>query len=318
MMSGVDRYYQIVRCFRDEDLRADRQPEFTQLDIETSFMDETEITGLMEDMIRSLFKRVLDVELPSPFPRIAYAEAMNRFGSDRPDLGNPLELIDISDLMQSVEFKIFSAPANMEGGRVAILPVPGGCKLSRKEIDDYTAYVGQFGAKGLAYIKVNDIEAGLNGLQSPILKFLAAEVVSKIIERSRVKSGDLIFFGADKNKIVNDALGALRNRLGEDLNLLQDNWAPVWVIDFPMFEYSDDEKCRKPLHHPFTAPNTDNIDAIKASPDNFLSRAYDLVLNGIELGGGSIRIHNAEMQSAVLELVGINQQDARGKIRFPA
>ena len=316
MMSGMDRYYQIVRCFRDEDLRADRQPEFTQLDIETSFMNEDEITGLMEEMMRSLFKDVLNVELPSPFPRISYAEAMDRFGSDRPDLRNPLELIEVSDLMKAVDFKVFSGPANMDNGRVAALKVPGGSKLSRKEIDDYTAYVAQFGAKGLAYIKVNDAAAGIDGLQSPILKFLPDEVVSQIMDRTGAETGDLVFFGADKSKVVNDALGALRNRLGHDLELLSNEWAMVWVVDFPMFEYNEDEKRWESLHHPFTAPNSNDIDAIKKDPGNTLSRAYDLVLNGIELGGGSIRIHDAEMQSAVLELLGIGEEEAREKFGF--
>ena len=316
MMSGMDRYYQIVRCFRDEDLRADRQPEFTQLDIETSFMDENEITGMMEEMIHSLFKKVMNVDLPLPFPRMTYKEAMERFGSDRPDLRNPLELIDVSDLMKSVEFKVFSGPANMDDGRVATLHVPCGNSLSRKQIDDYTNYVAQFGARGLAYIKVNEIAAGIEGLQSPILKFLPKDVVTNIIERTKAVDGDLIFFGADKTKIVNDALGALRNKLGQELNLLQKEWAPMWVIDFPMFDYNEDEKCWDSLHHPFTAPNTEDIDAIKKDPGKTLSRAYDLVLNGTELGGGSIRIHNAEMQSTVLELLGIGEEEAQEKFGF--
>ena len=316
MMSGMDRYYQIVRCFRDEDLRADRQPEFTQLDIETSFMDENEITGMMEEMIHSLFKKIMNVDLPLPFPRMTYKEAMERFGSDRPDLRNPLELIDVSDLMKSVEFKVFSGPANMDDGRVATLHVPCGNSLSRKQIDDYTNYVAQFGARGLAYIKVNEIAAGIEGLQSPILKFLPKDVVTNIIERTKAVDGDLIFFGADKTKIVNDALGALRNKLGQELNLLQKEWAPMWVIDFPMFDYNEDEKCWDSLHHPFTAPNTEDIDAIKKDPGKTLSRAYDLVLNGTELGGGSIRIHNAEMQSTVLELLGIGEEEAQEKFGF--
>jgi len=316
MMSGMDRYYQIVRCFRDEDLRADRQPEFTQLDIETSFMDENDITGMMEEMIQSLFKKIMNVDLPSPFPRMTYAEAMERFGSDRPDLRNPLELIDVSDLMKSVEFKVFSGPANMEDGRVATLHVPGGSTLSRKQIDDYTNYIAQFGARGLAYIKVNDVAAGIEGLQSPILKFLPDDVVASIIDRTKAADGDLIFFGADKTKVVNDALGALRNKLGHDLNLLKGEWAPMWVVDFPMFEYNEDEKRWDSLHHPFTAPNITDIDAIKQNPGKTLSRAYDLVLNGTELGGGSIRIHNAEMQSAVLELLGIGEEEAQEKFGF--
>jgi aspartyl-tRNA synthetase len=316
MMSGMDRYYQIVRCFRDEDLRADRQPEFTQLDIETSFMNEEEITGMMEEMLITLFKNVLNIDLPSPFPRMTYAEAMERFGSDRPDLRNPLELIDVSDLMKEVEFKVFSGPANMEDGRVATLHVPGGSSLSRKQIDDYTNYVAQYGARGLAYIKVNDVAAGTEGLQSPILKFLPDDVAAKIIERTQAKDGDLIFFGADKTKTVNDALGALRNKVAEDLELLKGDWAPMWVIDFPMFEYNEDEKRWDSLHHPFTAPNTIDIESIKANPGKTLSRAYDLVLNGTELGGGSIRIHDAEMQSAVLELLGIGEEEAQEKFGF--
>jgi len=316
MMSGLDRYYQIVRCFRDEDLRADRQPEFTQLDIEVSFMDEAGITGLMEEMIRVLFKQTLDVDLPSPFPRMTYADAMHDYGSDRPDLRNPLKLVDVSDLMQEVEFKVFSAPAKMDNGRVAALAVPGGSKLSRKEIDDYTTYVGQFGAKGLAYIKVNDANIGREGLQSPILKFLPDEVITAIMQRTGADAGDLIFFGADKTSIVNDALGALRNRVAHDLELLQGEWQPLWVIDFPMFEYNEDEKRWESLHHPFTAPNTTDIEQIKQDPGKTLSRAYDLVLNGIELGGGSIRIHDTEMQSAVLELLGIDEEEARQKFGF--
>ncbi len=316
MMSGLDRYYQIVRCFRDEDLRADRQPEFTQLDIEVSFMDEDGITGLMEEMVRTLFKQTLDVDLPSPFPRMTYADAMYHYGSDRPDLRNPLKLVDVSDLMLEVEFKVFSAPAKMDNGRVAALSVPGGSKLSRKEIDDYTAYVSQFGAKGLAYIKVNDASAGREGLQSPILKFLPDEVISEIMQRTGAAAGDLIFFGADKTSVVNDALGALRNRVAHDLELLQGEWQPLWVIDFPMFEYNEDEQRWESLHHPFTAPNTTNIDEIKTDPGQTLSRAYDLVLNGIELGGGSIRIHDADMQAAVLELLGIDEEQARQKFGF--
>ena len=316
MIAGMDRYYQIVRCFRDEDLRADRQPEFTQLDIETSFLNEDDITSLMEEMIDLLFKKVLDIKLPSPFPRMSYQEAMNRYGSDRPDIRNPLELINVGDLMKTVDFKVFSGPANMEDGRVAALNVPGGSSLTRKEIDDYTTYVSQFGAKGLAYIKVNDIALGREGLQSPILKFLPDDVVKNIIERTKTMSGDLIFFGADKTKIVNDALGSLRSKLGHDLNLLKDKWAPVWIIDFPMFEYNNEEKRWESLHHPFTSPNTDDIESIKKDPGGAISRAYDLVMNGIELGGGSIRIHDAEMQKAVLGLLGIEKEEAQEKFGF--
>lgn len=316
MIAGMDRYYQIVRCFRDEDLRADRQPEFTQLDIETSFLNEDDITSLTEEMIDLLFKKVLDIKLPSPFPRMSYQEAMNRYGSDRPDIRNPLELINVADLMKTVDFKVFSGPANMEDGRVAALNVPGGSSLTRKEIDDYTTYVSQFGAKGLAYIKVNDIALGREGLQSPILKFLPDDVVKNIIERTKTMSGDLIFFGADKTKIVNDALGSLRSKLGHDLNLLKDKWAPVWIIDFPMFEYNNEEKRWESLHHPFTSPNTDDIESIKKDPGGAISRAYDLVMNGIELGGGSIRIHDAEMQKAVLGLLGIGKEEAQEKFGF--
>ena len=316
MIAGTDRYYQIARCFRDEDLRADRQPEFTQLDIETSFLNEDDITSLMEEMIDLLFKKVLDIKLPSPFPRMSYQEAMNRYGSDRPDIRNPLELINVGDLMKTVDFKVFSGPANMEDGRVAALNVPGGSSLTRKEIDDYTTYVSQFGAKGLAYIKVNDVALGREGLQSPILKFLPDDVVKNIIERTKTMSGDLIFFGADKTKIVNDALGSLRSKLGHDLNLLKDKWAPVWIIDFPMFEYNNEEKRWESLHHPFTSPNTDDIESIKKDPGGAISRAYDLVMNGIELGGGSIRIHDAEMQKAVLDLLGIGKEEAQEKFGF--
>ena len=316
MIAGMDRYYQIVSCFRDEVLRADRQPEFTQLDIETSFLNEDDITNIMEEMIGSLFKNILDIKLPSPFPRLSYQEAMSRFGSDRPDIRNPLELVDVGDLMKKVDFKVFSEPANMAGGRVAALNIPNGSSLTRKEIDDYTSYVGQFGAKGLAYIKVNDNMSGREGVQSPILKFLPDDVIKSIIERTKTKNGDLIFFGADRTKIVNDALGSLRNKLGQDLNLLEGKWAPVWITDFPMFEYNEDEKRWESLHHPFTSPNTDDIEAVKNDPGATISRAYDLVVNGIELGGGSIRIHDAEMQKAVLDLLGIGEKEAQEKFGF--
>lgn len=316
MMSGMDRYYQIVRCFRDEDLRADRQPEFTQLDIETSFMDEQQITDIMEQMIRELFKEHLDVQLAAEFPRISYAEAMDRFGTDRPDLRNPLELIDMGDLMKEVSFKVFSGPANKADSRVAALCLPDGGKLTRKEIDDYTAYVSNYGAKGLAYIKVNDISQGIAGLQSPILKFLPEDVVDEIIKRCNANNGDVIFFGADKAKIVNDSLGALRVKLGQDLKLYNCDWAPVWIVDFPMFEYNQEDSRWDSLHHPFTAPQVSDTAALKADPGNCLSRAYDLVLNGTELGGGSVRIHRAEMQKAVLHLLGISEQEAEQKFGF--
>jgi len=316
MIAGMDRYYQIVRCFRDEDLRADRQPEFTQLDIETSFLNEDDITNMMEEMISILFKNILDIKLPSPFPRLSYKESMDRYGSDRPDIRNPLKLVDVGDLMKEVDFKVFSEPANTKDSRVAALNLPGGSSLTRKEIDDYTAYVGQFGAKGLAYIKVNDIASGRDGLQSPILKFLPDDVIKNIIERTKTKNDDLVFFGADKTKIVNNALGSLRNKLGHDLNLLKEKWAPVWIVDFPMFEYNEDEKRWESLHHPFTSPNSDNIEAIKKDPGGTISRAYDMVINGIELGGGSIRIHNVEMQKAVLDLLGIKEKEAQEKFGF--
>ena len=316
MMSGLDRYYQIVRCFRDEDLRADRQPEFTQLDIETSFMDEAGITALMEEMVRELFAQVLNIQLPEPFPRMTYADALQRFGTDRPDLRNPLELVEVGDIMTGVEFKVFSGPAAMPDGRVAALRLPAGGKLTRKEIDDYTAYVSQFGAKGLAYIKVNDAARGRDGLQSPILKFLPDEVIEDIMQRTGGADGDLIFFGADKATIVNDSLGALRNRLAADLDLYSGAWAPLWVVDFPLFEYNDAEKRWDPLHHPFTSPRGDDPAVIQKDPGGALSRAYDLVLNGLELGGGSIRIHDPTMQLAMLELLGIDHDHAREKFGF--
>ncbi len=316
MMSGLDRYYQIVRCFRDEDLRADRQPEFTQLDIEMSFVDEAAVTGEMEGLVRHVFKSVLDVELPDPFPRMPYAEAMQRFGSDKPDLRIDLELVEVADLMSDVEFKVFAGPAADADGRVAALCVPGGSELSRKEIDDYTAYVGRYGAKGLAYIKVNDVGAGRDGLQSPILKFLPDAAVEGILERTGAKTGDLIFFGADKARVVNDALGALRVKVGEDRGLVADGWAPLWVVDFPMFEKDDRTGRYVALHHPFTAPAVDDADALRNDADNALSRAYDIVLNGSEIGGGSIRIHDQSMQSAVFDLLDISREEAQEKFGF--
>ncbi len=316
MMSGMERYYQIVKCFRDEDLRADRQPEFTQLDIEASFVNEDDIMDMVEHMMRETFREVLDVELPSPLPRMPYAEAMARFGSDRPDLRNPLELTELSDLMGEVEFKVFAAPARDPRGRVAALRVPGGAALTRKQIDDYTDFVAIYGAKGLAYIKVNDTAQGREGLQSPILKFLPDHVVHELMRRTEAVDGDLIFFGADKARVVNDALGALRNRVAGDLGLVEDTWRALWVVDFPMFEFDEESGRYEALHHPFTAPQTDDAEALKANPGEMLSRAYDMVLNGIELGGGSIRIHRPEMQSAVFELLGIGQEEAREKFGF--
>ena len=316
MMSGLDRYYQIVRCFRDEDLRADRQPEFTQLDVEMSFVDEEDVMGTMEAMIRHLFTETMDVELPAAFPRMTYADAMHRYGSDKPDLRIDLELIEVADLMSSVEFKVFAGPAADPEGRVAALCVPGGAEMSRKIIDNYTAYVGRYGARGLAYIKVNDIDAGRDGLQSPILKFLPDEAVTGIIERTGAKTGDLIFFGADKARVVNDALGALRVKVGEDRGLVADGWAPLWVVDFPMFEKDAANKRWTALHHPFTAPSENSAEALLADPGNALSRAYDMVLNGSEIGGGSIRIHDQEIQAAVFAVLGISEEEAEEKFGF--
>ncbi|MCU7795706.1 MAG: aspartate--tRNA ligase [Candidatus Thiodiazotropha sp. (ex Semelilucina semeliformis)] len=316
MMAGMDRYYQIVRCFRDEDLRADRQPEFTQLDIETAFLNEDEIMQLNEEMIRQLFKAILDVDLPDPFPRMTYAEAMDRYGSDRPDLRIPLELVDLQDLMASVEFKVFSGPAKDPKGRVAALRVPGGNTLSRKQIDEYTKYVGIYGAKGLAYIKVNEKAKGVEGLQSPILKFLPDEVVSAILDRTEADDGDLIFFGADKASVVNESLGALRVRLGQDLDLMDGEWKPVWVVDFPMFEWDDQHNRWTPLHHPFTSPKLDQVDLLDSDPGACDSRAYDMVMNGVELGGGSIRIHQQEVQQKIFKLLEIGEEEAEEKFGF--
>ena len=316
MMSGMDRYYQIVRCFRDEDLRADRQPEFTQVDVEMSFIDEEEIMGVMEEMIRTLFSNVLNVELPNPFPRMSYAESMRRFGNDRPDLRCPLELIDVGDLMQDVEFKVFSGPANDSNGRVAALRLPQGNSLSRKDIDGYTKFVSIYGARGLAYIKVNDASNGRDGLQSPILKFLPDETIDGIMQRTGAEDGDLIFFGADKEKVVNEALGALRDKLGADRDLLQREWRPLWVVDFPMFEYDEGGQRWNALHHPFTAPKVEQQESLQSDPGSCLSRAYDMVLNGSEIGGGSIRIHKEEIQQQVLGLLGIDEQQAEDKFGF--
>ena len=316
MMSGLDRYYQIVRCFRDEDLRADRQPEFTQLDVEMSFVDESDVTGTMEELLRFVFKQTLDVDLPDPFPRMTYAEAMQRFGSDKPDLRIDLELVEVADLMESVDFKVFAGPAADPEGRVAALCVPGGAEMSRKIIDDYTKYVSRYGARGLAYIKVNDVDAGRDGLQSPILKFLPDDAVSGILERTNAKTGDLIFFGADKARVVNDALGALRIRVGEDRGLVEEGWKPLWVIDFPMFEKDAQSKRWTSLHHPFTSPSSDDPEALRANPGEALSRAYDVTLNGSEIGGGSIRIHDQAMQAAVFELLDISDEEAEEKFGF--
>ena len=316
MMSGFDRYYQVARCFRDEDLRADRQPEFTQLDIETSFLDEQQITDIMEGMIRHTFKKVLDVDLPNPFPRMSYDDAMRRFGSDKPDLRIPLELVDVADLVKTCDFKVFAGPANDPAGRVTALRLPKGGEMPRSEIDDCTAYVARYGAKGLAYIKVNDTSKGKEGLQSPIVKFLSDEAIAGILKRTDAKSGDLIFFGADKARVVADALGALRLKLGHDRGLVQGKWAPLWVVEFPAFEWDEKDKRWIFLHHPFTAPRVSDPAALAADPGGIRSRAYDMVLNGTELGGGSIRIHDQDMQSAVFRMLGISDEDARQKFGF--
>jgi aspartyl-tRNA synthetase len=316
MMSGFDRYYQVVRCFRDEDLRADRQPEFTQLDLEMSFLSEDQIMDLMENMIRGVFKDALNVDLPNPFPRMPYDEAMRRFGSDRPDMRTDLELIDVADLMAGVEFKVFAGPANDPNGRVAALRLPEGGKLSRKDIDEYTKFVGVYGAKGLAYIKVNAIADGVDGLQSPILKFLPDDVAMSIMQRTGAQDGDIVFFGADKTSVVNEALGALRVKLAEDLGLMNADWKPIWVVDFPMFEWDEGSNRWHALHHPFTAPKTDQIDLLESDPGKCLSRAYDMVLNGTEVGGGSIRIHQESVQQKVFSLLGIDEAEQKEKFGF--
>ncbi len=314
MMSGMDRYYQIVKCFRDEDLRADRQPEFTQIDIETSFMSSDQVMAVTESMICDLFKSLLNVDL-GEFPRMTYLDAMTRFGSDKPDLRNPLEIIDVADILKDVEFKVFSVPANDENGRVAVLCVPGGAtEFSRKNIDQYGKFVGIYGAKGLAWLKVNNIEKGLEGLQSPILKFLPEDVVTILLKRVNAKSGDIIFFGADNYNVVTEALGALRLKLGEDLNLLEGEWKPLWVVDFPMFEEIDGHM--HALHHPFTAPINLTAEQLEANPVGALSNAYDMVLNGCELGGGSVRIHDQTMQAAVFRILGISDEEAQEKFGF--
>ena len=317
MMSGMDRYYQVARCFRDEDLRADRQPEFTQLDIEVSFMNEGELMSLMEEMIRRLFKEVLDTDLPNPFPRLSYAEAMHRYGSDKPDLRVPLELIDVGDLMAGVDFKVFAGPAQDPKGRVVALCLPEGGGLSRKEIDDYTKFVGIYGAKGLAYVKVNEWAAkGREGLQSPILKFLPDATVDGIMARTGAKDGDLIFFGADNATVVNESMGALRVRLGHDRGLMEGQWRPLWVVDFPMFEHDAANQRWAALHHPFTAPKEEHLDLLQTDPGACLSRAYDMVLNGTELGGGSIRIHRDAVQSKVFQLLNIDEKQAEDRFGF--
>lgn len=316
MMSGMDRYYQVVRCFRDEDLRADRQPEFTQLDIEASFMDSEELMNLMEEMIRGVVKDVLGDELPNPFPRMSYAEAMSRYGSDKPDLRCDLELVDVGDLLKEVDFKVFSGPANDENGRVAALCVPGGGSMTRKLIDGYTKYVSNYGARGLAYIKVNEMEKGRDGLQSPIVKFISDDALTEILSRTNAKDGDLIFFGADKAKVVNDSLGALRLKVAEDNNLMRGGWAPLWVVDFPMFEWDDKTNRWNSLHHPFTSPKPEHMDLLDSDPGKCESIAYDMVLNGTELGGGSTRIHDPEVQAEIFKHLGISEEEAEAKFGF--
>lgn len=309
MAAGFDRYYQVVRCFRDEDLRADRQPEFTQLDIEMSFINEQDIQDLMEEMLRTLFKEVINVDLPNPFPRITYQDAVNKYGIDRPDMRIPLEMVDIADLVKDIDFKVFHGPANDPEGRVVAMRLPKGGDLSRKAIDDYTAFIANYGAKGLAYIKVNDLQQGMDGLQSPILKFFPAPVVEQILKRVHAQNGDLVFFGADKTKVVNDSLGALRSRLGHDLNLYTCTWAPIWVVDFPMFE-KNDAGGWQPLHHPFTSPQIMDVHQLLQNPGASLARAYDVVLNGYEIGGGSIRIARPELQQAVFDILGMERAAA--------
>jgi aspartyl-tRNA synthetase len=317
MIAGFDRYYQIVRCFRDEDLRADRQPDFTQLDIETSFLSQDEIMSLMEALIRHIFKAVVDVDLPQPFPRLTYAEAMRRYGSDKPDLRVPLELVDVADLVADCDFKVFSGPARDPKGRVAALRVPSGAtKLSRKEIDDYTAYVARYGARGLAYIKVNDRARGRDGLQSPIVKFLSDAAIEGILSRTGAQSDDLVFFGADSARVVADALGALRLKVGADAGLVAPGWQPLWVVDFPMFEFDADDKRWVAMHHPFTSPKNLDAAALRADPGGALAKAYDMVLNGSEIGGGSVRIYRQDLQSTVFDLLGIDAEEARRKFGF--
>ncbi|MGI0152675.1 aspartate--tRNA ligase [Pseudidiomarina sp. WS423] len=314
MMSGFDRYYQIVKCFRDEDLRADRQPEFTQIDIETSFMSADQVMAVTEQMVRGLFQQMLDVDL-GEFPRMTWHEAMRRFGSDKPDLRNPLELVDVADVLQEVEFKVFSGPANDPKGRVAALKVPGKADaISRKAIDEYTNFVGIYGAKGLAWMKINDLAAGREGVQSPVLKFIPDAALTAILERTAAANGDIIFFGADKASVVAEAMGALRLKVGQDFDLVSDEWRPLWVVDFPMFEEADGRLYA--IHHPFTAPVNVTAEELKANPEAALSNAYDMVLNGVEVGGGSVRIHNNDMQQAAFEILGIGKAEAQEKFGF--
>ncbi|MDQ8039603.1 MAG: aspartate--tRNA ligase [Rickettsiella sp.] len=316
MMSGFDRYYQIVRCFRDEDLRSDRQPEFTQLDMELSFCDEKEIQEITETLIRELFKEILQIELPKPFPRMTYAEAVRDYGSDKPDLRFDLKLVDIADLVKDIEFKVFSQPAQDLQGRVCALRVPQGANLSRKDIEAYTQHVALFGAKGLAYIKVINLKAGIKGLDAPILKFIPDSVVMAIVERVEAETGDILFFGAGKSQIVSESLGALRIKCGHDFKLVKKGFFPLWVVDFPLFEFDEKEQRLKALHHPFTAPQLGDVEKLQASSVTCLSRAYDMVLNGCEVGGGSIRIHETHLQSAIFDLLGISVQEQKDKFGF--
>ncbi len=316
MMSGFDRYYQIARCFRDEDLRADRQPEFTQLDVEMSFVDQEDVKSQMESMVKELFKSVLGIDFEEQFTQITHAEAMDRFGSDSPHLGIDMELIEVSDLMKEVEFKVFSGPANDEDSRVACLVLRDSSEMSRKQIDDYTDFVSNYGAKGLAYIRVNDIEKGIEGLQSPILKFLNDEVINQLIGKLSLSNGDTVFFGADKKDIVNASLGALRVKMAEDFSLIKDGWFPLWVTDFPMFHWDEREKRWSAEHHPFTSPINPDPEELKNNPKDALSQGYDMVLNGHEIGGGSIRIHSEAMQQAVFSILGIGEEEANEKFGF--
>ena len=316
MIAGYDRYYQIVKCFRDEDLRADRQPEFTQVDIETSFMSEQDIRGLFENMIRGVFKEVLNVELANPFPTMTYADAMHLYGSDKPDLRVPLQFTELTDVMKTVEFKVFNSAANLEDGRVVALRVPNGAEISRSEIDAYTQFVGIYGAKGLAYIKVNDVAAGRDGLQSPIVKNIGDEALKAILERTGAQNGDIIFFGADRAKVVNDAIGALRIKIGHEKGLASGDWKPLWVVDFPMFEYDDEAKRWVACHHPFTAPKDGHEDYLSTNPGLCIAKAYDMVLNGWEIGGGSVRIHREEVQSKVFRALNIDAEEAQAKFGF--
>ena len=316
MMSGFDKYYQVARCFRDEDLRADRQPEFTQLDLEMSFVDEDTVRKLIDRMLKVVFKETIGADIPDSIPVMQYAEAMRRFGSDKPDLRNPLELVDVDDLLKDTQFQVFAKAANSDKSRVVALKLPGGCKLSRKELDDYGKFVGIYGAKGLAYIKVNDLSVGLEGLQSPILKFLAESEIMSILERVEAQTGDVVFFGADSTKVVNEAMGALRDKLGRDCDLLRSGWELVWIVDWPMFEEDANTGALNAMHHPFTSSQDMSAESLLANPTTSLARAYDIVINGYEIGGGSIRIHNMQLQKAVFTLLNIGDDQANDKFGF--